>query len=141
MSHLWYLKTLSPQKTFSCFLIFVHAGTVLYDLRLDWTVKAFAPLTFYPIGQDKREPPSTPLSIGWRPRQYSYVSNAPAPEQKASLRLSLTVTQECPYLPPRMPTVCTNVRDCVIRSAAGELYTEPLKAPWCPFKAPQSVSD
>lgn len=34
-------------------LIFVHAGTMLYDLRPDWIAKALAPLTSHPIGQEK----------------------------------------------------------------------------------------
>lgn len=64
------------------------------------------------------------------------------PQQKASVQLllALTVTQECPSLPPWMLTVCTCVRDYVISGAAVELYTQPLTPPRCQFKAVQSVS-
>lgn len=120
-------------------LILDRAGELLYDLRPDWIVKTLAHLFFRPIGQKSRTL-CTLCSIGWWLCQYSPFSKTLGPGQKASVRLSLSVTPECPFSLHWMPRVCTHVWDYVIRGTAGELFIVSLKPPMCQLKAIQSQS-
>lgn len=98
---------------------------MLSDLRPGWIAKALASVTFYLIGQQEKH--SAVLFLRLAAGRVSILAfpKLTPPSKKASVQLllPLTVTQECPSLPPWMLTVCTCVRDYVISGAAVELYT------------------